>query len=137
VSYLDICQQQLPIDEGIRNKPYRDTVGKYTIGIGRNLDDIGVSEDEIALMLKNDIDRADKAVRGICLSFDHLSDARKAVLLNMCFNMGPTRLSGFVNMLGAIHEGNFDEAANQMLASRWAQQVGARAVRLAKAMREG
>lgn len=137
MSYLDICQQQLPIDEGVRNKPYRDTVGKWTIGVGRNLDDVGVSEDEIALMLKNDIARADKGARSIVLSFDHLSDARKAVLVNMCLNMGVTRLSGFVNMLGAIHEGKFDEAANQMLASKWAQQVGNRAVRLAKAMREG
>jgi lysozyme len=137
MSYLDICLQQLPIDEGVRNKPYRDTVGKLTIGVGRNLDDVGLSSDEIMLLLKNDIARADQAIKTICLSFDHLSDARKAVLVNMCFNMGVTRLSGFVNMLGAIHEGKFDEAADQMLASKWAQQVGDRAKRLADAMRKG
>jgi len=137
VSYLDICQQQLPIDEGVRGKPYRDTVGKWTIGIGRNLDDIGVSEDEIALMLKNDIARAAKAAKQLVPSFDTLTENRKAVLVNLAFNIGPIRLSGFIKMLSAIADQNYDEAAEEMLASKWASQVGQRAIRLSKQMREG
>lgn len=137
MNYIDICLKQLPIDEGMPNKPYRDTVGKLTIGVGRNLDDNGLRDDEIALMLRNDIAQAEKDARAVCQTFNALSDARKAVLVNMAFNMGRTRLAGFVNMLQAINEQDFEEAAEQMLDSKWAKQVGNRAIRLAKAMREG
>jgi len=137
VNYLEICQSQLPIDEGVRTKPYRDTVGKLTCGVGRNLDDVGLRPDEIDLMLRNDIAVADKDARSLVPSFDSLSEPRKAVLCNMAFNLGRTRLSGFVNFLGAIADQQWAEAESAMLNSKWALQVGKRAVRLAKMMREG
>lgn len=56
MSYRDILRPQLRIDEGVREFPYTDTVGKLSIGVGRNLDDVGLRPDEIALMLENDID---------------------------------------------------------------------------------
>ena len=136
MTYLDIVRTQLPIDEGRRTKPYRDTVGKLSIGVGRNLDDVGVRPDEIALMLENDIAEAERAARSL-VNFDALSDVRKAVVINMAFNMGAAVLSRFVNTLKAINEGRYGDAADGMLASKWAQQVGARAQRLAKQMREG
>lgn len=135
--YRDILRAQLPIDEGRRTKPYRDTVGKLTIGVGRNLDDVGLRPDEIALMLENDMVVAEKDARSLIHNFDELSDVRKAVVINMAFNMGIRRLAGFVNTLRAINEGRFGAAADGMLDSKWAQQVGERAERLAKQMREG
>jgi len=137
MTYLEICQSQLPVDEGVRTKPYRDTVGKLTIGVGRNLDDRGLLPDEIDLLLRNDIAQADKDARSLVPSFDSLSERRKAVLVNMAFNLGRTRLSGFVNFLGAIADKEWREAESAMMNSKWAIQVGQRAIRLSTMMREG
>lgn len=134
MSYRDTLRVALPVDEGTRDKPYRDTVGKLTIGVGRNLDDVGVNEAEIALMLENDITRAEAAARRLVANFDELSDGRKAVVINMAFNLGE-RLAGFTATLTAIREGRFADAADEMLKSKWATQVGARARRLSAAMR--
>lgn len=137
MSYLEIVKTQLRIDEGDRSKPYRDTVGKTTIGVGRNLDDVGLREDEISLMLNNDVAVAEIACDGLFPSFKTLSDNRKAVLINLAFNIGMERLAGFHDMRNAIAAGEFDKAADAMMDSRWAQQVGDRAVRLEKLMRDG
>src|SRR5450631_3780071 len=103
--------------------PYTDSVGKLTIGVGRNLTDTGVHDDEIALMLTNDMAWSEAGVRKLVPGFDALSDFRKAVLCNMCFNMGESTFSGFKGMLKAVNEGRFDDAADAMLASHWAAQV--------------
>lgn len=135
MSYLDILRQQLPIDEGERSKPYRDSVGKLTIGIGRNLDDVGLHDDEIAYLLENDLKVADRAARRLVPTFETLSEERKAVVVNMTFNMGERTFGTFTATLHAIQMGDFDKAADAMLASKWAQQVGTRARRLADLMR--
>jgi lysozyme len=137
MTYLDIVRAQLPIDEGRRFKPYKDTVGKMSIGVGRNLDDVGVRPDEIALMLENDIAEADKTARVLVPNFDDLSEARKAVIVNMAFNLGHYKLAQFKNTLRAVHEGRYGDAADGMMDSLWARQVGARARRLADQMRNG
>lgn len=135
-TYLDICRTQLPVDEARRSKPYVDTVGKTSIGVGRNLTDVGLYPDEINLMFENDLAKADRVAREIVPTFDTLSEARKAVLVNMAFIM-EHKLAAFVQMLKAVTEGRFDDAADEMLNSTWAKQVGQRAQRLARAMREG
>ena len=137
MSYLDIARKQVETDEGRRRKPYRDTVGKLTIGIGRNLDDKGLSDDEIDYLLANDLRDAEKDARAVCASFNRLTDARKAVLLNMALNIGRSRLAGFRNMLAAIEAEDYDRAAVEMLDSLWARQVKSRATRLAEQMRQG
>jgi lysozyme len=137
MSYKDILRPQLEQDEGRRRKLYKDTEGKWTIGVGRNLEDVGLSNDEIDLLLANDINTAEDVARYLIPTFDALSDVRKAVVVNMALNLGHSRLAGFTNTLKAIREGRFDDAADGMLASKWAQQVGARAKRLADAMRAG
>ncbi len=137
MSYLDIVKTQLRADEGVRTNPYRDSVGKLSVGVGRNLDDVGLRADEIALMLDNDVRQAEGDARFLFPAFDSLSDNRKAALINMSFNMGRARLSAFHNMIEAVNHDDFAEAADQMLQSRWATQVGNRAQRLAKLMREG
>lgn len=134
---LERLLTQLGGDEGRRKKPYRDTVGKLTIGVGRNLDDRGLRDDEIDLMLKNDVAESIGECRRLFRMFDSLSAVRQEVLVNMMFNLGFSRLAGFRRMHAALEEGNFVEASRQMLDSKWASDVGARADRLAKAMRTG
>ena len=90
---------QLMRHEGLRLKPYRDTVGKLTIGIGRNLDDVGISRDEAMVLLKNDIDKTITALREHLPFYDSLSEARRNVLANMAFNMGIRGLLDFVSHL--------------------------------------
>ena len=124
-------------DEGMRLKPYTDTVGKVTIGVGRNLDDVGISEDEALAMLDADIDRSMADLdRTLPWLFERPEPVRRA-LVNMCFNLGWPRLSGFRNMLDALEAGDYDRAAAEALDSRWARQVGARAERIAALFREG
>src|SRR5687767_6324235 len=88
MSYREIVRAQLMVDEGVRHKPYRCTAGKLTIGVGRNLDDVGLSLDEVNILLANDIHRAEVAAMDVFPNFLELSDNRKAVLVNMAFNMG-------------------------------------------------
>lgn len=133
----DALAAQLTIDEGKRNKPYRDTVGKITIGVGRNLTDVGLSDDEITLLLANDIKRVCDELDSNLSWWRGMSEARQEALANMCFNLGIGALLGFKNTLDAMQEGRYDAAANGMLASLWARQVGARAQRLAEMMKNG
>lgn len=132
--FLDIVRAQLPVDEGMRTKPYLDSVGKLTIGVGRNLDDVGLRHDEIALCLENDITEAETIARNLAPNFDALTDDRKAVLINMAFNLGPS-LGEFRDTLRAVKEGRWADAADSMLQSKWAHQVGSRATRLSYEMR--
>ena len=137
MNYTDILHAQLRIDEGVRFKPYTDSVGKTTIGIGRNLTDIGINRGEMALMFDNDLASAEHTARLLVPNFETLTDARKAVVVNMAFNMGFNALSTFVNTLKAIEEGRWVDAEHGMLASKWATQVKGRAGRLADMMRSG
>ena len=128
--------RQLTIDEGRRPRIYVDTVGKVSGGVGRNLTDRGFSENEIDLMLKNDIDLVENSLDRYLPWWRHMNDARQNVLANMCF-MGIGTLLKFANALAAMKSGRFDDAADEMLDSKWAKQVGDRAKRLAKTMRSG
>lgn len=130
----DIAMKQLPIDEDRRQLPYRDTVGKLTIGVGRNLDDRGLRQSEIDFLLANDVDEAISIAQKLVPNYNNLSEERKAVLINMAFNLGQTRLAQFVNTLKAVNEGRYKDAAAGMRNSKWYTQVGQRAERLAKIM---
>lgn len=127
----------LILDEGARNFPYKDTVGKLTIGVGRNLDDRGLSDREIGVLLENDItivvDELDRHLPW----WREMNDVRQRALANMCFNLGWPKLRGFVNTLAAMQRGDYQVAADGMRASLWARQVGARARRLAREMETG
>ena len=133
----EILRAQLRIDEGVRTKPYRDTVGKLSIGVGRNLDDVGLRPDEIAYLLENDIAEAERCARELFPSFQRLSVNRRAVLCNMAFNLGQAKLARFQKMRAAVVAKDFEKAAAEMLRSAWAKQVGPRADRLAKLMKKG
>lgn len=137
MSYMDILRPQLVIDEGERRFPYVDTVGKITIGVGRNLTDVGISKDEQDFLFAHDLTRAVSVAVGVFPTFDNLSDNRKAVLCNMAFNLGYTTLSQFHATIAAVTAKDFERASQQMLKSLWAAQVGDRAKRLATLMRTG
>lgn len=129
--------EQLARHEGLRLKPYRDTVGKLTIGIGRNLEDKGISELEALIMLDNDVmEFAEEVSRNISF-FSKLDDARQNVLVNMAFNMGIGGLLSFKNMLAECERKCFNHAETEMLNSKWATQVGSRARELGRQMRTG
>lgn len=119
-------------DEGVRLKPYKDTVGKLTIGIGRNLDDVGISEDEARVMLSADILKAESGLRRNLSWFLTAPEPVQRGLTNMAFNIGVFKLMGFQKMLNALAAKDYDTAAKEALTSKWATQVGARAVRIAE-----
>ena len=133
----ELLVYELSRDEDVRTKPYKDSVGKLTIGVGRNLDDKGLSKAEINILLNNDINDCESDLDREMPWWRQLSDNRQRVLLNMCFNLGITRLKGFKSMLRDIQNGLYDQAAVEMIDSLWARQVGGRAVRLAKLMKNG
>lgn len=124
-------------DEGERSKPYVDTVGKITIGIGRNLTDNGLSPDEIEFLFRNDANRVEAELTHAFAWFPTLDTIRQRVLLDMNFNLGISRLRLFIEMLAAVEIGDYARAADEMLQSHWAKQVGRRAIRLAAMMRDG
>jgi lysozyme len=128
---------QLVDDEGVKLRPYRDPVGKLTIGVGRNLEDLGITRQEAMGLLSNDISRVETELDRVFPWWTQMSDRRQQVLANMCFNLGIDRLQGFIRMLAAMQVGHFDEASAEMLSSKWAKQVGSRATRLATMMRNG
>ncbi len=129
---------QLVRHEGLKLKPYRCTAGKLTIGIGRNLDDCGISQKEAYTMLERDIlDCEQWLIDEIPDIYNNLDEVRQSILLNMCFNLGIKGLLGFNNTLSFIAASDWERAANGMLASKWAKQVGYRAIELAEMMRKG
>ena len=127
--------EQIKYDEGKKLKVYLCSSGIETIGYGRNLVDVGITEEEAEFLLMNDIKRVQQELRANFEWFGLISTARQGALINMCFNLGITRLLGFKKMIAALEDGDFQEAANQMLDSKWAKQVGGRAGRLSDVMR--
>jgi len=135
---MNRIKAQLVRHEGLRLKPYRCTAGKLTIGIGRNLDDRGISQKEAYMLLENDIQNCEKQLMDeIPEVYNKIDEVRQSVLLNMCFNLGIKGLLEFKNTLAFIDAGDWERAANGMLASKWAKQVGMRAIELSEMMRKG
>jgi lysozyme len=145
---------QLILHEGIRLTAYLDTMGILTIGVGRNVianpteEELGraiskvgdsITQEEAMLLLGNDIDSAVDDLTDEFDDFDKLSEPRQHVLIDMCFNMGigiegKSGLLAFQNMLDATFSGDYPRAAQEMLNSRWAKQVGRRATLLSLMM---
>ena len=134
---MDKMIEQLVDHEGLELLPYEDSLGIITIGVGRNLEERGISEDEAFYLLANDIDIIwDELIKQHPIVED-LDDQRQMILLDMAFNMGVPRLGKFKKMWAAIEDGDMIEASKQALDSRWADQVGRRAERLAERLTSG
>ena len=121
--------------EGRRTHPYRDQCGKLTIGVGRNLDDRGLSAEEIDMLLAHDIAIARAGCRALFPAFDGFGQKRQAALISMAFNLGQTRLAGFRRMRAAVNDGNWTSASTEALDSYWAIQVGRCAREIAALLR--
>ena len=144
--------------EGLRLQVYKDTLGIDTIGIGRNLEDRGITKEELDWMdipsmdavyeygiteadamylAKNDVQIVEEELVRAHPCVEELDSVRQLVLMDMAFNMGVPRLRKFKKMWNAVHEKKFDIAAKEMLDSRWAVQVKSRSTKLAHAMHHG
>ena len=130
-------ERLLRLHEGVRAKPYRDSVGVLSIGVGRNLEGVGLRPDEITYLLRNDMACAEVEIARRWPWVSGLDAVRYAVVAELCFNLGPSKLAQFTRTLAAVERGDYGAAAEGMLASLWARQVGGRAVRLAEMMRTG
>lgn len=140
MSYLEEFKQELEKDEGRVKHAYQDSLGYWTIGVGRLIDKRlggGLRDDEINYLLNNDVEEAHVTAQKLVKNFDDLTSNRKAVILHLAFNLGYTKLVKFVNTLKAVNEGRWEDAARGMENSLWYRQVGARSKRLVKLMQEG
>lgn len=154
----ELLKEQLCIDEGIMFFPYKDTKGIWTCAIGRNLMDKGLTKDELFFLnikhtktkeevisvllergltkedcfylLDNDIDDVLKDLRKNLSWFDSAPEVIQRVLANLCFNIGINRLLEFKRTLAFLKAKKYEDAAREMLNSKWASQVHDRAVRL-------
>lgn len=150
--------KELVKHEGLRLQVYQDTLGIDTIGIGRNLEDRGISKEELdeldiptidhvytygiteadaMILAENDVQIVEEELLRAHPCVEDLDAVRQLVLVDMAFNMGVPRLCKFKKMWNAVHENKFDVASKEMLDSRWANQVKSRSVKLANAMHNG
>lgn len=127
---------QLEQHEGRRTHPYTDTVGKLTIGVGRNLTDVGLFDDEITRMLENDLARTWGGLIGRLPWVAGLDEVRQRALIDLGF-MGIGSLLTFHKMLTALHAKDYETAARELLDSTYAAQTKGRAVTLAEMLRTG
>lgn len=148
------CIQRLMVNEGCVLKSYKDTVGKLTIGIGRNLDDnplsqeelcyIGhncrtkfISNDQAAYLCRNDLKKVRADLDRYLPWWRDLCPDRQFVMIDLCFNLGKNTLLTFKKTLNSIATGYYELAAKQLLQSKYATQVGIRARRNAYALKTG
>lgn len=123
--------------EGKSLTPYLDHLGNITIGIGRNIDANGITEQECQMMFDHDFHSAFQEAQKNISCFLNLDEVRQYILTDMVFNMGWPRLSKFKKFLAALEKGDYDKAADEMVDSRWYHQVGRRSRKLVEMMRNG
>ena len=157
-------KDQLILHEGLKLKPYKCPANKWTIGVGRNLEDVGlskdeqlklfgtsglsrkevidrllargISEEEALFLLDNDIEKCTADVKRFPW-FESLNSVRQKVIIDMRLNLGLAGLKGFKRMISALEQGDYDKAAEEMKDSKWYYQVGIRGRRLVKMMKAG
>ena len=149
---------KLIVAEGLRLQVYKDTLGIDTIVIGRNLEDRGITKEELddldiptiehvyeygiteadaVYLAENDVQIVEEELVRAHPCVDRLDSVRQLILIDMAFNMGVPRLCKFKKMWAAVHNEDYPTAAKEMLDSRWAKQVKGRATKLANAMHNG
>ena len=123
-----------------RHVAYMCPAGHWTIGIGRNIDPnggIGLSDEEVDMLLEGDILRVIKELSAEYPWFNSLDDVRKNALIDISFNLGATRLRLFKKALAAMEVADYSLSADEFMDSRWAKQVGSRAIELTEMIRNG
>lgn len=117
-------------------KPYMCPAGRWSIGYGRNLEDVGISTEEAEILLTNDLRAAERQAEAFEW-FSDLDGARQEVILEMIFQLGFTGVRKFQRMIHAIRLEDWDGASREMMNSHWHTQTPKRCEELAKIMREG
>ena len=126
--------------ESVETHAYVDSVGKTTIGVGRNIEagsGPGLSNNEIDYLLANDVERVNKELVNTFSWYKDLNIARKDAMTDLCFNIGLPRMMGFKKALAAMAIEDYETAAAEFLDSRWAKQVGSRSVTITDMVRSG
>lgn len=116
-------------NEGVRKYPYRCSAGKLTIGVGRNLEDKGLSDSEVMYLFDNDLQDTQDSAESIFEDFSQYTIEEQTVILDMLFNLGTTRFKTFKKFIRAIKERDLKEAARQIEQSAYFHQVPNRARR--------
>ena len=130
-----LLMEQLIEFEGLKLYPYKCTADKLTIGIGRNLDDVGITESEAKFLLLNDIARVEKKAQSYSW-YAKLNPVRHRIICDMIFNLG-NRFDQFKKMKAGLETNNIDVVCKEMQNSKWYSDVGRRAVYLIELMRTG
>ena len=130
----------LKVDEGVKYEIYNDHLGYPTFGIGHLIVEsdeeygqpvgTGIHEDRVNEAFDKDVSVMVDEAKKIFSDFDNLPEEAQQVIVNMTFNMGRPRLSKFKKFIAGVEAGDWEKAAVEMMDSRWATQVGARAERL-------
>jgi lysozyme len=139
---MSILETMLKVDEGLKLSAYTDTMGNKTIGYGHKItpDDnlpMFISQEQADNLLGQDIDNAIHGVLNALPWVSDLDEVRQAVLYNMAFNLGIHGLLAFRHTLKSVQAGDYQEAATNMMQSRWYNQVGIRAKKLSAIMNSG
>ena len=130
----------LKIDEGVKYEIYNDHLGYPTFGIGHLIVEsdeeygqpggTGIHEDRVNEAFDKNVSVMVDEAKKIFSDFDNLPEEAQQVIVNMTFNMGRPRLSKFKKFIAGVEASDWEKAAVEMMDSRWATQVGARAERL-------
>ena len=137
---MSMIIEMLRLHEGVETHAYKCTADKITIGVGRNIDPaggIGLTDDEIDYLLSGDVKRVQAELINTFTWFSELDEVRKDAMTDICFNIGLPRLLQFEKSLAAMSIGDYDRAADEFMDSRWANQVGARAITITDMIRSG
>ena len=129
--------EQLKIHEGFRSTVYTCSGGKKTCGYGRNLEDIGISEEEAEMLLKNDVYEATNQLLNAFPWMTTFSDVRISAMINFTFNVGIGTVRKFSNTIEYLKNEDWEAAADEMMDSKWAEQVGDRAIQITEQIRTG
>jgi lysozyme len=135
--FIDNLKQQLIDHEGFRAKPYKCPAGKLTIGVGRNIEDNGISVEEAEFMLENDIKRCIEELRDIFKDFDTFGENQKMALIDFIFNIGKTTFMKFSKTILAIKKQDWEEVSREMINSLWYKQVGNRGKFIVNQIKKG
>ena len=137
---IEALREQLKVDEGVKYEIYKDHLGYPTFGIGHLIteddpehgepDGTEISEDRVNEIFESDVAKFVSEAKILFPDLDELPDVAQQVIVNMAFNMGRPRLSKFKNFIAGVNDRDWVRAAEEMMDSRWADQVGARATRL-------
>jgi lysozyme len=130
----DALERELTRDEGLRLRPYPDSLGNWTVGIGHllkpgELHHWPITEAQCMAYLLGDIADAERKLDRILPGWRRYSDVRQRALVNLAFNLG-WGLQSFEDFLAAMERDDFPTAGNELVDSKWYRQVGLRGPRI-------